>query len=75
LRNLRSLKKKEFAHALLHTLRIHRGRSCYIADVIGALAQTAEPKAGAETSSVTAVTVSTTKWMTQETAGQWRASS
>ena len=39
-----------------------------------ALAQTAEPKAGAETSSVTAVTVSTTKWMTQETAGQWRAS-
>src|SRR5580658_2919711 len=39
-----------------------------------ALAQTAEPKAGAETSSVTAVTVSTTKWMTQETADQWRAS-
>jgi sporulation protein YlmC with PRC-barrel domain len=39
-----------------------------------ALAQTSQPKAGAETSSVTAVTVSTTKWMTQETADQWRAS-
>jgi sporulation protein YlmC with PRC-barrel domain len=39
-----------------------------------ALAQTSQPKAGAETSSVTAVTVSTTKWMTQETVGQWRAS-
>jgi sporulation protein YlmC with PRC-barrel domain len=41
-----------------------------------ALAQTAPPKAGAEATSVTATTttVSTTKWMTQETAGQWRTS-
>jgi sporulation protein YlmC with PRC-barrel domain len=40
-----------------------------------ALAQTSQPKVGAEISSVNATsTVSTTKWMTQETAGQWRAS-
>jgi hypothetical protein len=29
------LKKKEFVHALPHTLRINPGRSCYIVDVIG----------------------------------------
>jgi sporulation protein YlmC with PRC-barrel domain len=40
-----------------------------------ALAQTPQPKVGVETSSVTATsTLSTTKWMTQEAAGQWRAS-
>jgi sporulation protein YlmC with PRC-barrel domain len=40
-----------------------------------ALAQTSQPKVGTETSPATATsTVSTTKWMTQETAGQWRAS-
>jgi len=41
-----------------------------------ALAQTAQPNAGAASTAVTATTttVSTTNWLTQETAGQWRAS-
>jgi len=41
-----------------------------------ALAQTAEPKAGSPTATVTTTTtnVTTTKWMTEETLGQWRAS-
>ncbi len=41
-----------------------------------AFAQTAEPKAGSPTATVTTTTtnVITTKWMTEETLGQWRAS-
>ena len=41
-----------------------------------AFAQTAQPKAGSTGTTVTATTtaVSATNWMTQETAGQWRAS-
>ena len=41
-----------------------------------ALAQTAQPNAGAGSTTVTATTatVSTTNWLTQETAGQWRTS-
>jgi sporulation protein YlmC with PRC-barrel domain len=41
-----------------------------------ALAQTVQPNAGAASTTITATTttVSTTNWLTQETAGQWRTS-
>jgi sporulation protein YlmC with PRC-barrel domain len=39
-----------------------------------ALAQTVQPKTGSAATTITATTVTSTSWMTQEAAGQWRTS-